>query len=149
QLSEDSPEINSENLLVLILPAIIVYGVSFFFLLLDELSFPLPLLRYLVIGLFGVLVSLPLICTIIPRTSPVPYPPYHPFYIQPYSGWLTEKELAMSDIPSGVAWYGRRQCMLVTLTVQDDFFAVNDYQKPVSLLYLTPVTLNTSFQAQW
>src|SRR5437763_103847 len=38
QLTEDSPEINSENLLVLLLPLVLVYGVSFFYWLLDQLE---------------------------------------------------------------------------------------------------------------
>ena len=38
QLSEDSPEINSENLLVLFIPLVIVYAVSLFFILLDRIA---------------------------------------------------------------------------------------------------------------
>ena len=37
QLSEESPEINSENLLVLLAPLVLVYGVSLFYLLLDQM----------------------------------------------------------------------------------------------------------------
>ena len=42
QLSEDSPEINSENLLVLLAPLVLVYGVSLFFLLLDQIHSAVP-----------------------------------------------------------------------------------------------------------
>jgi len=61
----------------------------------------------------------------------------------------------MSDIPWAVAWYGQRQCVWLTLTVQDDhgapddFFAINDYLKPVSALYLIPQTLNARLLPQW
>ena len=50
QLSEDSPEINSENLLVLLAPLVLMYGVSLFFLLLDQIELPFLQLRYAVIG---------------------------------------------------------------------------------------------------
>jgi hypothetical protein len=47
----------------------------------------------------------------------------------------------MSDIPWAVAWYGQTQCVWLTLNAQSDFFALNDYQKPVSALFLTPRTI--------
>jgi hypothetical protein len=132
------------------LPLVLVYGVSLFFLLLEQLTLPAPQLRYLVIGLFGALASLPLIFALLPpRTVPVAYPPYFPPAIQTVAGWMTEKELAMSDIPWGVAWYGQRQCIWLTLNAQKDFFAVHDYQKPISMLYLTPATLDGRFLSQW
>ena len=55
----------------------------------------------------------------------------------------------MSDVPWAVAWYGKRQCVWLTLNVQDDFFAVNDYLKPVRGLYLTPLTVDGRFVSQW
>ena len=113
QLSEESPDINSENLLVLLVP---------------------------------------------PKTNPVAYPPYYPPAIQTIAGWLKEKELAMSDIPWAMAWYGQRQCVWLTLkctpdakdpNTHEDFFAINDYQKPINLLYLTPQTMDARFLTQW
>jgi hypothetical protein len=150
QLSEDSPEVNSENLLVLLLPALLVYGVSLFLLLLDQVNLPLVQLRYLVIGIFGTLISLPMVFTLLPpRTSPISYPPYYPPAIQAVSGWMSEKEMAMSDIPWAVAWYGQRQCVWLTLNTQQDFLAIHDYQKAIAILYLTPATMNSRFQSQW
>ena len=51
-------------------------------------------------------------------------------------------ELMMSDVPWAVAWYGQRQSILLTVDAQDQFFAVNDYVKPVSGLYLTMQTMD-------
>src|SRR5207249_12133546 len=56
-LSEDSPEINSENLLVILAPMVLVYGVSLFFLLLDQMNFEVPGVRYLIIFFFSLLAS--------------------------------------------------------------------------------------------
>ena len=48
----------------------------------------------------------------------------------------------MSDVPWAVAWYGQSQCVSLALNVRVDFFALNNYLKPVSALYLTPQTVD-------
>jgi len=159
QLSEESHEINSENLLVLVAPVVLVYGVSLFFLLLEQIYLPLPQMRYLIIGLFSLIACLPLVFVFLPpKGVPVVYPPYYPPAIQTVAGWLKESELAMSDIPWAVAWYGQRQCVWLTLkctpdakdpNTHEDFFAINDYQKPINALYLTPQTMDSHFLTGW
>jgi hypothetical protein len=151
QLSEDSPEINSENLLALLVPLIFIYAVSLFLLLMDRLSFPFAPARHFVVGLFLVLAGGPLIFALLPPRSsfPIAYPPYFPPLIQQSADWMKESELMMSDIPWAVAWYGNRQCLWMTLNAQDDFFAINDYQKPIQALYLTPQTLDSRFLSEW
>ena len=66
QLSELSPEINSENLLVLLVPLVFIFGASFFFTLLDQMILPLKQLRYVVIAGFVALCCLPLIFAMSP-----------------------------------------------------------------------------------
>jgi len=150
QLSDDSPEINSENLLFLLTPVVTVYGVGLFFVLLDQIELPVPPLRHLVTGAFAAIMCLPMILIFLPpRSFPIAYPPYYPPMIQQVSNWMKEKELMMSDIPWAVAWYGRRQCLWLTLNAQQDFFAVNDYLKPVRALYLTPQTMDSRFLSNW
>ena len=83
QLSEESPEINSENLLVLLAPLVFIYGVSLFLILLDQMALPLRELRYVVKTVFVGLCCAPMIFTLLPpRTMPVVYPPYYPPDIQ-------------------------------------------------------------------
>ncbi|MFZ0828216.1 MAG: glycosyltransferase family 39 protein [Verrucomicrobiia bacterium] len=152
QLSEKSPELNSENLLVLLAPLVFIYGVSFFFTFLDQMKLAVPQLRYGVMGIFVVLSCLPmiLISTLMaPKVVPVVYPPYYPPDIQQTAGWMDENELLMSDVPWAVAWYGNRQCVWLTLNAQDDFFSVNDNMKPVLALYLTPETTDGKFVSDW
>ena len=64
----------------------------------------------------------------------------------------------MSDIPWGVAWYGRRQCVWLTLNAtpdpknpssQENFFTIDYYRKRISGLYLTPRTLDSRFVTDW
>jgi hypothetical protein len=42
-----------------------------------------------------------------------------------------------------VAWYGDRQCAELTKNCSSEFFALNDYIKPVHALYLTSGTLDS------
>jgi 4-amino-4-deoxy-L-arabinose transferase-like glycosyltransferase len=152
QLSEKSPDLNSENLLVLLAPLVFIYGVSFFFTFLDQMKMAVPQLRYVVIGIFAVLSCMPmlLIATLMaPKVIPVVYPPYYPPDIQQTAGWMGENELMMSDVPWAVAWYGDRQCIWLSLNAQEDFFAVNDNLKPVLALYLTPETTDGKFVSEW
>jgi len=93
------------------------------------------------------------------KRNPVTYPPYRPAAIQNITQLMGKNELAMSDIPWAMAWYGDRQCIWLTLyaTVdqnnqrewEESFVAVNDILKPVAALYLTPRTLDARFQSQW
>lgn len=143
KLSDDSPEINSENLLVLVAPLVMMYGISLFFILLDQVEFAFFQMRAAAVGLFAVVVCLPLLLAIVPpKTNPVVYPPYYPPSIQNSVGWTKEDELLMSDIPWAVAWYGQSQCMWLTLNARPDFFTVNDSLKPVSALCLTVQTVD-------
>ena len=150
QLSEASPEVNSENLIVVLVPLVFCYGVSFFFTFLDQMKLAVPQLRYVVMAVFAVLSCLPMISTLLaPKTMPVAYPPYYPPEIQQTAGWMKENELMMSDVPWAVAWYGNHQCVWLTLNAKEDFFAVNDNLKAVQALYLTPETMDGRFVSDW
>jgi len=149
QLSVESPEVNSENLLVLFAPLVFIYGVSFFLTLLEQIQLPAFQLRYVVIGGFVLITCLPMRVMIQTKTSPVAYPPYYPPDIQQTAGWMRESELMMSDVPWAVAWYGQRQCVWLTLNPQDDFDAINYWIKPIQALYLTPKTMDSRFISDW
>ena len=143
QLSIISPDINSENLLVLLTPLVVIFAVAFFLTLLDQMKTPSPQVRLAVI-IIMVLVSCQAFITNLlpPRNSPVAYPPYYPPEIQKVSGWMQPDEIMMSDIPWAVAWYGHHQCTWTTVNSQYEFFQFNDYVKQVRALYLTLNTLD-------
>jgi hypothetical protein len=149
QLSDLTPEFNSENLLVLLVPLVFIFGASFFFTLLDQMTLPLLQLRYAVVAGFVALCCLPLAFTLWSAARPLVYPPYYPPEIQQTANWMKPDELMMSDVPWAVAWYGDRQCVWNTLDAQADFFAINDYLKPVQALYLTPLTMDGKFVSDW
>jgi hypothetical protein len=158
QLSEEAPGINSENFLVLLLPLAVVYAVSLFYLLLDQIEVPVKQLRFAIWGLLIALAYLPLFFAVMPpRNSPIAYPPYYPPSIQQAAVCFRESELMMSDVPWAVAWYGQRQCVWLTLNAFDDpadstdkehFFAINDLLKPISGLYLTSEAMDLRLQSQ-
>jgi hypothetical protein len=141
-LSDLSPDINSENLLVLMAPLVTIFGTAFFFILLDQMTLRAVELRYVVMGVFVLLSALPLISALWYKPqSPVSYPPYYPPDIERISGWMKESELTMSDVPWAVAWYGNRRCVWLTDN-QDAFFEINDYIKPINALYVTMQTMD-------
>lgn len=148
-LSDESPQINSENLLLLLAPPLFIYGCGVFYTLMDQFPWFATRLRPLGAGIFSLILSLPLVVSILPpRTFPIAYPPYNPVVLYTTGRWMQTNELTMSDIPWAAAWYGQRPCMWLTLNSEKDFFAVNDYQEPIRALYLTPKTLNAPFLTQ-
>jgi hypothetical protein len=142
-MSTLSPEVNTENQLILLTPLAVIFGVAFFVTLLNQMEVPFPQMRYIVIGLLIFLVRLPFTLSLLPpENSPSAYPPYYPPDIQKISTWIKPNELVMSDIPWAVAWYGDRQCSWTTINCNYEFVALNDFIKPVNGLYLTLNTLN-------
>ena len=148
-LSADAPEINSENLLVLLAPMVFVFGSALFFILVDQFTLPVPELRVVATVLFGAVASAALIFNLSPpRSYAIAYPPYYPPFIQRSATWMGVEETLMSDMPWAVAWYGRRQCVWITRNFRKDFFTINDEMKPIQALYLTPRTTDSKFLAQ-
>lgn len=157
-LWDRSPDINSENLLILFVPLVIVFGCSLFYVLLDQIELPFPELRYGVIGAFCAVMCLPMILAFLPPHGTAISYPYLPPVIQTVSGWMKPDELIMSDIPWAVAWYGERQSVWLTLNAAKDprdpnsienIFTINDYEKPVKALYLTAETIDSRFLTDW
>ena len=159
QLSDETPEINSENLLVLMAPVVLVFGVALFYSLLDGMRFAAEQWRYAAIGMFVAVLWFPMILAVAsPKRSPMAYPPYRPDIIQSSGKMLLPDEMMMSDIPWAVAWYGQRQCIWLTVYANpspddsrewpESFFAVNDALKPVHALYLTPRFLDSRMQSE-
>jgi len=151
QLSEDSEPINPAKILLLASPLVLLYGVSFFYLLLDQIYLPIRELRYVIIGAFCVIACLPMLFALLPsRTrTPLSYPPNHPPSIQRAANYAKPDELTMSDVPWAMAWYGQRQCVWLTPKIQPDFSDINDLQKPVNVLYLTSITLDSRIITDW
>ena len=101
-LSDHSPQINSENLLILFLPLVYLFGAGLFFLLLDQLNLNFGGSQFYVSLLVALLACLPLIFRLLPpRTSPVAYPPYSPPLIQRGGNWFERRAMFCIRITSG------------------------------------------------
>ncbi|MEQ2007987.1 MAG: hypothetical protein ABMA26_14415 [Limisphaerales bacterium] len=137
-----SPDVNSENLLVVLAPLVFIFGTGLFVLLMDQLELPPFGARGTVIGLFLLVACAPMLFALggSPR-SPMVYPPYQPQVIHERAGWLGERELMMSDMPWAVAWYGRRDCVWLPSNVGEGFATVHRV-RPVAAIYLTALTLD-------
>ena len=149
-LSVEVPETNSENLLVLFSPLVLVFGVGFFFVLFESLPLPSAAVRYVSLAGFAALISLPFGLALLPphpvtNAPPYPYPPR----LQQFARYLDRQELWMSDVPWAVAWYGDRTCVWMTLNWRGDFFEINDYHKTVNGLYVSSRTTDARFISNW
>jgi hypothetical protein len=146
-LSVESPEINSENLLVLLAPLVLIFGTGFFFTMLDQMALPNPKLRSLGAGLFALVMCAPLLLDLASPLDQAAFSPYAPFRIQRTVAMMKPEELMMSDIPWAVAWYGERPCSWLTLDDAATFEQMNKL-KPVQAIYLTERTTDRSFLSQ-
>jgi 4-amino-4-deoxy-L-arabinose transferase-like glycosyltransferase len=155
-LSNDSPLLNGENLLVLLTPAVFLFGVGIYYVLLAQRKFDIPELVTVFATIFVVVASLPLIFAFLPpRGYPIMYPPYYAPWIQESARLFRTNEVLVSDAPWAVAWYGDRQCVWTPLHVGDvtksppvtaeSFYTINDERKVVSGVLLTPLTTNARF----
>lgn len=124
---------------VIFWPLIILYGVSFFYILLDRLQFERPFMRNALIAVLIALTSLPLVLKLLPPRAGYPYPPYYPSYITLITPMLTDDELLCTDMPWATAWYGRRSSVLLPTTIEE-FYRINDIQKRISGIYFTTLT---------
>lgn len=151
QLSADCPDLNSENLLVLLVPSVWMFGASFLYRLLGQVDWSFPQLQSIAVGVFGIMTCLPMVLSLLAFSrSPVVFPPYYPPGIQYVARFLKAGELMASDIPWAVAWYGHAQCVWLPQTKRD-LLAINDRQKPLQALYLTHAAGTGEFQSfdQW
>ena len=151
-LSNDTPRINSENLLVFASPIVFMFGAALVVLLVFSLDLPSPpdAWRTVIFGTILAVLWLPLLIAFgPPRNYPIAYPPYYPPSIQRIARWFEPGETIMSDMPWAVAWYGDRQSMLLTSSPDQEFVEVNDWLKPVSGLFITRITIDQKFLSGW
>jgi Dolichyl-phosphate-mannose-protein mannosyltransferase len=144
------PEVFGSNLLVLLLPLVAIFGVAFFYLLLDRVQFRVKLTRGAAIGGFVLLNVSPMIFTMLPpRRSPFPYPPYFPPITRVVADYFESDSLACSDLPWEMAWNGDRHTVWLPMSM-DDFYEINDFVAPngFQFMLLTPYMLDARPQTE-
>ena len=141
-ITKISPDVNGENLLVILAPLLLIFGAGMFMVLADQLKQVFEPGRGVITGGFAFLFCLPLALNLLtPRYTALVYPPYHPPVIQQAAGWLKPEEWMTSDMPAAVAWYGQRTCLLLPRDVKEDFKQIQQ-AKPLNALYLTAISLD-------
>ncbi len=132
------------NLLHIFWPFAILYGLSFFFILLERLQIRIPIARLAIIVAVVALGALPLLFTLLPPRAAPPYPPYFPPYITHVCRMIKAEELLATDMPWATAWYGDRNSLALPASI-DDFYEINDYTKRISGIYFTTITRDREY----
>jgi hypothetical protein len=130
---------NTQRALAMFWPLALIYGLAFFFVLLQRMRLHLRILNQSLTALFILLGALPLILVLVPTRVGPPYPPYYPPFIKHISGLLRPNELLCTDMPWATAWYGGRDSLQVPTTI-DEFYAINDNTRVIRGLYFTTIT---------
>jgi 4-amino-4-deoxy-L-arabinose transferase-like glycosyltransferase len=134
----------SMDVLMMFFPLLIVYGLAFFFLLLERLQLQARVFELGLITLVMLFSAAPLAFTLAPPRAGTPYPPYYPPFVTYTCNLLQNDELVCTDMPWATAWYADQASIELPVNVEE-FYTINDYYKPVSGLYFTTVTRNLPF----
>ncbi|MFA5688028.1 MAG: glycosyltransferase family 39 protein [Kiritimatiellales bacterium] len=127
------------------LPFVILYGLSFFFVMLDRLDITVDIYKNAITWLVVGLNALPLFFNVLMSPPPGPvYPPYFAPFVMRVSELLRPNEVICSDMPWATAWYGKRLSILLPQTL-DEYYEINDYRKYISGMYLTTLTKDKPF----
>ena len=145
--------VHANDLQVLFIPLMSFYGLAFLLVMWTRLEISGEFFRRCFLAGIYFLSALPFIDNFLdmigPPRSRVQWPPYMPPYIAIMADWTQPKEIIMSDMPWGVAWYADRKSLWLPMTIKT-FIQLNDYDQlkgQIVGLYLTPVSGNSAYIA--
>lgn len=125
-------------------PFVVLYGLAFFYILIDRLDLGVRLYNLGLKCLIVVLAIIPFGLTLMPPHENHPYPPYHAPIISRVGKMLSPREVMMTDMPWATAWYSDRVSILLPKDL-DQFYEINDYKQYISGMYFTTITKNKPF----
>ncbi|MEA2067689.1 MAG: hypothetical protein U9P12_00685 [Verrucomicrobiota bacterium] len=128
-------------------PFIILYGLAFFYILIDRLDLGVRLYNLGLKCLIVVLAIIPFGLTLMPPHVNHPYPPYHAPIIARVGEMLNPREVLCTDMPWATAWYSDRVSILLPKDLEQ-FYEINDYKQYISGMYFTTITKNKPFVKQ-
>jgi hypothetical protein len=147
---ENRPESWMElNNLVVLLPALALFGSAFLFVLIERMSLPVDLLKHAVVFLVCLAGAVPLMARVFLPGSPTifAYPPYFPPILVFAKQWIGPEEAYVSDMPWASSWYSDRTVMWIPRT-RKEFLYVNDFQKKMVALLVTPISRDASLHTE-
>lgn len=145
---------------ILFAPIMAAYGLAMIAVLWNRLGVTAnaPVLQNLPYIILVFLSAVPLLATM-PRTLFRPgvfqdmpnYPPYLPQAIVYLNTWTSEREVIVSDMPWGTAWYADRTSSWLPRDMGQfddmvEFFEA--HRHPVAGIYFTPITTNARLSSQ-
>jgi len=134
--------VSANQLHVLFLPIMILYGLDFLMLIWRAIGLNQPLLRTAFLVLLYAISAMPLVQAVTTKTPRLNWPPYVPPLVVQFSKWIQPDEAMASDIPWATAWYAERTSLLLPLSVAQ--FEFIHYQRllhaPLVAIYLTPMS---------
>jgi hypothetical protein len=143
---------NTNNLYILFLPMLTLYGFAYVMMLWSRLDINIPLLRYSFITIIYLISGFPLLnaAFLTPVRMLVNWPPYVPPFIAILNTWTTENEVIASDMPWAVAWYADRKSLLIPVSMSDflNLYDWSEFTGNLVGLYLTPVTGNRALVSE-
>jgi len=134
-----------------LLPPLLVFGAGFFFVLVESNSVLCGRGRLAAAALLTLQAASLVHDVLEPRGFHFHYPPYYPALFMRLHTELERRgglQLAdvMADVPAGFAWYGRQRVWAQPDRIKD--FYLISIERPISLLMLTPATLDRPFFGQ-
>ena len=140
--------VSGNQLHIVFLPALLLYGLAFLLVLWNRLNISLKALRIVFLSALFLLAAAPMLLRFIAGAqAKIQWPPYVPPFISVLQKWYQPKEILCSDMPWAVAWYANRKCLLLPETVRQ-FNQISDFGvlgTPIVGLYLTPVSGGQDF----
>ena len=136
------------NLHVLFLPVVLAFGLALVLVLFSRLAIgTVPLWRTAFFtGLF-IFIAMPMVNTLMTKTSVVQFPPYFPAAIARLNVWTNPNEVIGSDMPWAVGWYADRHSVWLPLKMKElvDLGDQNKLPGPLAGVFLSPVSRNVPF----
>jgi hypothetical protein len=132
--------VSVNQLHVLFVPVMTLYGLVFLLVLWARLEINQPLLRAAFLVFLYAALSVPLVGSLLATPKRVNWPPYLPPLVARFSSWLEPAEAMASDIPWATAWYAGRTSLLLPESIEQ-FEVIGSERllgKPLVGIYLTP-----------
>lgn len=134
--------VSINQLQMLFLPVMTVYGLAFLLNLWERLEIPMPIMRVAFLVVLYATVSAQLLFNLTLTPAKSNWPPYLPPLMQRFSLWVGRDEAVASDIPWATAWYAGRTSLLLPESIEQ-FELIHSERflgMPLVGLYLTPAS---------
>jgi len=132
--------VSVNQLHVLFLPVMTLYGLAFLLVLWSRLELSQPLLRAAFLVEVYVVIATPLLTSLFTQSMRVNWPPYLPPLVARFGTWIEPGEAIASDIPWASAWYAGRTALLLPESIEQ-FELIGGERllgQPLVGIYLTP-----------